>query len=71
MISQDFGSDAGRAQAEPPMASLTPALVGSAVVAALGGLLFGFDTAVFPPIAQYSGGHVFAFYALMRKLGIE
>ena len=33
-------------QAGPTPAALTPALIGSALVAALGGLLFGFDTAV-------------------------
>ena len=33
-------------RATRPRSSITPALVGSALVAALGGLLFGFDTAV-------------------------
>ena len=38
---------AGDATTSPPApVSLTPALIGSAIVAALGGLLFGFDTAV-------------------------
>ncbi len=46
MIAQDF-RPAGHATTSPPApASLTPALIGSAIVAALGGLLFGFDTAV-------------------------
>ncbi len=46
MISQDFRPSSGDAATPPPPASLTPALIGSAIVAALGGLLFGFDTAV-------------------------
>ena len=46
MIAQDF-RPAGRRETSPPApASLTPALIGSAIVAALGGLLFGFDTVV-------------------------
>ena len=46
MIAQDF-RPAGDATTSPPApVSLTPALIGSAIVAALGGLLFGFDTAV-------------------------
>ena len=45
MISQP-ASSASFLEGEPPPERLTPALVGSAIVAALGGLLFGFDTAV-------------------------
>jgi MFS transporter, SP family, xylose:H+ symportor len=46
VIAQELRPAAGIATAAPPRASLTGPLIGSAVVAALGGLLFGFDTAV-------------------------
>jgi SP family xylose:H+ symportor-like MFS transporter len=44
VISMELPTEPGRATR--PRSSITPALVGSALVAALGGLLFGFDTAV-------------------------
>src|SRR5262249_45912280 len=44
VISHEAGQGASLAAAPP--GSLTPTLIGSALVAALGGLLFGFDTAV-------------------------
>ena len=45
MIAQDV-RPAGDATSPPAPVSHSPALIGSGVVAALGGLLFGFDTAV-------------------------
>ena len=51
---------------------LSPYLICSTIIAAPGGLLFGFDTAViswtFPMFAERSGGYTFAFYALMMVL---
>ncbi len=46
MITQTHRSQTGEAASPSARISFTPALIGSAVVAALGGLLFGFDTAV-------------------------
>jgi MFS transporter, SP family, xylose:H+ symportor len=46
VIFQEQPPSASDATSPPARVSLTPALVGSAIVAALGGFLFGFDTAV-------------------------
>lgn len=46
MIAQDYRPVASGDMPPPVQVSLTPTLIGSAIVAALGGLLFGFDTAV-------------------------
>src|SRR3954454_6143480 len=46
MIAQDYRPAGDATTSTPAPVSLTPALIGSAIVAALGGLLFGFDTAV-------------------------
>ncbi|MGZ3300427.1 MAG: sugar porter family MFS transporter [Isosphaeraceae bacterium] len=46
MIFQENRPAVGDATSPPAQVSFTPALIGSAIVAALGGFLFGFDTAV-------------------------
>ncbi len=46
MIFQENRPAANDATSPPARVSLTPALIGSAIVAAIGGFLFGFDTAV-------------------------
>ncbi len=46
MIAHEPRPGGGQASSPAPPASLTPTLIVSALVAALGGLLFGFDTAV-------------------------
>ena len=46
MIFQENPTVSERRDISPAQVSLTPALIGSAIVAALGGFLFGFDTAV-------------------------
>ncbi len=46
MIVQEYRTVSGDATTPPAKVSPAPALIGSAIVAALGGLLFGFDTAV-------------------------
>ena len=46
MILQENQPAVNDATSPPARVSLTPALIGSAIVAALGGFLFGFDTAV-------------------------
>jgi len=46
VIFQENRSAANDATSPPARVSLTPALIGSAIVAAIGGFLFGFDTAV-------------------------
>jgi MFS transporter, SP family, xylose:H+ symportor len=46
VIAQEDRTTSGDATLPPAEVSPTPVLIGSAIVAALGGLLFGFDTAV-------------------------
>jgi SP family xylose:H+ symportor-like MFS transporter len=46
VIVQEYRPVSSDATTPPAKVSLTPVLIGSAIVAALGGLLFGFDTAV-------------------------